>query len=66
MVARKIFGIVLTLAIGIVGWLPKNMYTPAASAFIVSVHVLNSDHYRRFQRDAALGFDQNHCAIADV
>lgn len=66
MMTRKVFGIVLTLAIGIVGWFSKDMHTAAPSALIVSVHVLNSDHHRRFQRDAARRFDQNHCAIADV
>ena len=66
MMARKVFGIVLTLAVGIVIGFSNDIHAAAAGAFVVGVHVLNPDHHRRFQRDAGVGFDQNHCAVADV
>ncbi len=66
MVARKIFRVILTLTIRVVGRLSKYAHTATASMFTVSIDILHSDHHRRLEGDVAVGFDKDHRTIADI
>ena len=64
--SREVFGIVLPLAVWVIRWLAKNMYSAPASALTVTVDILDSDHDRRLQRDLAINLNQDHGTIADI
>lgn len=65
-VSREVFSIVLPLAVWVIGWLAKNMYSASASMLIVSVDIFDADHDGRFQGDVASDLNQDHGTIADV
>ena len=64
--SRKVFGIVLPLAVWVIRWLAKNAYPAPPSVFIVAVDVFDSDHDRCFQGNVAISLNQDHGTIADV
>ena len=66
MVSREIFNIILSLAVGVIRRLAKNLYSVAASPLTVSIDILDADHDRRFQGDVACGLNQDHRAISNV
>jgi hypothetical protein len=62
----EVFSIVLPLAVWVIRWLAKNMYSAPASVLIVTVDIFHADHDSRFQGDVAISLNQDHGTIADV